>query len=221
MIDGILDSLLPTRYRPAPAMGTADEGRVLLARGGATLIDLLICYVLLELPVFYAASVLFRDSFEASAGRLAVLSVLILVPLYLTYSFAFEWRYGRTPGKVNRGLLVVTAEGGTPGVRAVAVRNLLRYVDLVGVPPLVLGAVVALASGGRRVGDHLGGTLVVRATAGEEASHLSAVADIDGRAEELERAEADDPAPTGSGRGPTDRSPEGDQGDGDGGNETR
>jgi len=214
MIDRLLDSLLPTRYRPAPAMGTAGEGRVLLARGGAALIDLLLCYVLLELPVFYAASVLFRAPFEASAGRLAVLSVLVLVPLYLTYSFAFEWRFGRTPGKVNRGLLVVTADGGAPGVRAVAVRNLLRYVDLLGVPPLVLGAVVALASGGRRVGDHLAGTVVVRATAGEEASHLSAVADIDRRSEEPERAEVDDPASTGSDRGSADRSPEGSPGDG-------
>lgn len=178
MIDRLFDSLLPTRYRPAPAMETAGEVRVLLARGGAVLIDLFICYVLLELPVFYAASVLFRGPFEARAGGLAVASVLLLVPLYLTYSFVFEWRFGRTPGKVNRGLLVVAADGGKPDVRAVAVRNLLRYVDLLGVPPLVLGAVVALATGGRRVGDHLAGTVVVRATAGEEASHLSAVAEV-------------------------------------------
>jgi uncharacterized RDD family membrane protein YckC len=177
MIDRLFDSLLPTRYRPAPAMETASDTRVLLARGAAVLIDLLVCYVLLELPVFYAASVLFRGPFEARAGGLAVVSVLVLVPLYLTYSFAFEWRFGRTPGKVNRGLLVVTADGRRPDVRAVAVRNLLRYVDLLGVPPLVIGAVVALATGGRRVGDHLAGTVVVRTTAGEEASHLSAVAD--------------------------------------------
>jgi uncharacterized RDD family membrane protein YckC len=181
MIDRLFDSLLPTRYRPAPAMGTAGEGRVLLARGWAALVDLLVCYVLLELPVFYAASVLFPGPFEARAGSLAFVSVLILAPLYLTYSFAFEWRYGRTPGKVNRGLLVVTTDGGEPGLHAVAVRNLLRYVDLLGVPPLVLGAVVALASDGRRVGDHLAGTVVVRATAGEEASHLSAVAQTVGR----------------------------------------
>lgn len=189
MIDRLFDSLLPTRYRPAPAMGTAGDVRVLLARGAAVLVDLLICYLLLELPAFYAASVLFRGPFEARSGTLAVVSVLVLAPLYLTYSFAFEWRFGRTPGKVNRGLLVVTADGGTPGLRAVAVRNLLRYVDLLGVPPLVLGAVVALASGGRRVGDHLAGTLVVRATAGEEASHLSAVAELSGRRGDGERTE--------------------------------
>lgn len=190
MIDRLLDSLLPTRYRPAPAMGSAGDVRVLLARGAAALVDLAICYVLLELPVFYAASVLFRGAFETNAATLALASVLVLVPLYLTYSFAFEWRFGRTPGKVNRGLLVVTADGGVPGLRAVAVRNLLRYVDLLGVPPLVVGAVVALASGGRRIGDHLAGTVVVRATAGERAGHLSAVADIDGRRGE-ERAEPD------------------------------
>ena len=178
MMDRVFDSLRPTRYRPAAAMETAGDARVLLARGTAVLIDLFICYVLLELPIFYAASVLFRGPFEARAGGLAVVSVLVLVPLYLTYSFAFEWRFGRTPGKVNRGLLVVTADGGRPGGRAVAVRNLLRYVDLLGVPPLVVGAVVARATGGRRVGDHLAGTVVVRTTAGDEASHLSAVAEV-------------------------------------------
>jgi uncharacterized RDD family membrane protein YckC len=187
MIDRLLDSLLPTRYRPAPAMGTAGETRVLLARGAAALVDLFICYVLLELPVLYAASVLFRAAFEARAGAIAVGSVLVLAPLYLTYSFAFEWRFGRTPGKVNRGLLVVTEDGGDPGVRACAVRNLLRYVDLLGLPPLVLGAVVALLTGGRRVGDHLAGTVVVRAKAGEEASHLSAVAELVGRRGEHDR----------------------------------
>jgi len=83
MIDRLFDSLLPPRYRPAPAMGTADEGRVLLARGGAALIDLLLCYVLLELPVFYAASVLFRGSFEARSGSPAAISLLLFVPLYL------------------------------------------------------------------------------------------------------------------------------------------
>ena len=73
---------------------------------------------------------LFGPAFEARAGAIAVGSLLVLAPLYLTYSFAFEWRFGRTPGKVNRGLLVVTEDGGDPGVRACAVRNLLRYVDL-------------------------------------------------------------------------------------------
>ena len=187
MIDRLFDSLLPTRYRPAPAMETADERGVLLARGTAALIDLLVCYFLFELPVLYAASVLFRAPFEAHAGTIAVGSFLALAPIYVTYSFVLEWRFGRTPGKVNRGLLVVTDEGGAPGLGAAAVRNLFRYVDLLGVPPLVLGAVVAFLTGGRRVGDHLAGTLVVRATAGEEASHLSAVARLAGRRGEAER----------------------------------
>ena len=188
MIDRLFDGLLPTRYRPAPAMATAGETSVLVARGAALLIDLAICYLLLELPVLYAASVLFRAAFEARAGAIAVASMLVLVPLYLTYSFALEWRFGRTPGKVNRGLLVVTESGEAPDVRACAVRNLLRYVDLLGVPPLVLGVVVALLTDGRRVGDHLAGTVVVRATAGEEASHLSAVAELVGNRGEGEVA---------------------------------
>src|SRR6056297_4147566 len=108
---------------------TAGDRDVLLARAGAAAIDLLVCYVLLEFPLIYAASVLFSGPYEALGGFVVPLSVLVLFPLYATYSFAFEWQYGRTPGKVNRGLLVVMADGRECTLRASAVRNLLRYVD--------------------------------------------------------------------------------------------
>lgn len=163
MIDRVLDSLLPTRLQPAPALETVADTRVVLARGAAAGIDLLVCYVFFELPVVYLYSALFPARFEAAAGRLAVLSVVALLPVFVTYSFALEWRYGRTPGKVNRGLVVVLADGSPCTLRASAVRNLLLYVDLAGVPPVVLGLVVALLSDGRRVGDRVAGTVVVRA----------------------------------------------------------
>lgn len=165
VFDWDLDGLLPTTKRPTPDLATAGDRAVLFDRAIAALIDLLVCYVLLELPVVYVLLELFGDEYPWLGAAAPLLSLAVLVPLYLTYSFAFEWQYGRTPGKVNRGLVVVMADGTPCTRRGSAVRNLLRYVDVLGVPPLVVGLVVAAASDGRRVGDRAAGTVVVRTRA--------------------------------------------------------
>lgn len=169
MIDRLLDRYLPTRQPPEPKLGTAGERSVLLDRGVAALIDLLASYLLIEVPALYVLSELLPSEFEALGGAAIVLSLVLLLPVYVTYSFALEWRYARTPGKVNRGLVVVMADGGSCTAKAAAVRNLLRYVDLVGVPPLVVGVVAASVLDGRRVGDVLAGTVVVRSRTVDEA----------------------------------------------------
>lgn len=165
MIDWKLDGFLPTRRQPAPELETASDRDVVFARGAAAAIDLFICYVLIEFPAIYALSTVFSEPYEALGGYVVALSLLVLLPIYATYSFVLEWRYGRTPGKVNRGLLVVMADGRPCTYRASVVRNLFLYVDLLGVPPLVIGFASALATDGRRLGDHVGGTIVVRSTA--------------------------------------------------------
>ncbi len=164
MIDWTLDGFLPTQRQPAPVLETADDSDVILARGAAAAIDLFVCFALIESPVLYVASVVFGDAYEALGAAIVPLSLLALLPIYATYSFVLEWRYGRTPGKVNRGLLVVMADGRECTYRASAVRNLLLYVDLLGIPPLVIGLVAALVTDGRRLGDLAGGTVVVRST---------------------------------------------------------
>ncbi|WP_436344249.1 RDD family protein [Natronorubrum sp. FCH18a] len=165
MIDWKLDGFLPTQRQPAPALETAGDRDVLLARGGAAAIDLFVCYVLIEFPLIYVLGTVFSETYEALGGYAVALSLLALLPLFASYSFVLEWRYGRTPGKVNRGLLVVMADGHPCTYRASAVRNLLLYVDLIGVPPLVIGFLTALVTDGRRLGDHAAGTVVVRSTA--------------------------------------------------------
>lgn len=162
-----LDDLLPSAQPPAPALQSVGERSVLVARLAAAVIDILVCYVLLELPAIYALSVVFPGEYEALGPAAVLLSVFFLLPLWSTYSFAFEWCFARTPGKVNRGLMVVT-DGGRPcTLRASAVRNIARYVDAVGVPPLVVGTVLPLVTDGRRVGDLLADTDVVRVEAPE------------------------------------------------------
>lgn len=168
MIDRVLDHLLPTAEQPAAVMATAGDPDVIPSRLGAAAIDLIICYVLIESPLVYVFSELFPGAWGALGGWAFAASLLVLLPIYATYGFVCEWRYGRTPGKVNRQLLVVMADGGECTLRAAAVRNLLRYVDVLGIPPLVVGVVSMVVSDGRRVGDFLAGTVVVRSAAPAE-----------------------------------------------------
>jgi uncharacterized RDD family membrane protein YckC len=164
LIDRLLDGLWPTRRQPAPVMASAATGGVVLARGAAAAIDLLLCFVLLETPLLWSLGVVVPGLYDALGGYVVAASLLLLLPIYSTYSFYFEWRYGRTPGKVNRRLVVVKADGSRLTLRGAAVRNLLRYVDLLGVPPFVLGLLVALLANGRRVGDLAADTRVVNGT---------------------------------------------------------
>lgn len=162
MIDSILDRFQPTKKRPTPAMGTAGDRGLLGQRGAAAAIDLVVCYFLIETPVLYVVDFLFRSRVNELGGVVFV-SVLLLFPLYLTYSFAFEWRYGRTPGKVNRGLVVAMEDGSHCTGRASAVRNILRYIDLLPVVlPYAVGLGTALVTDGQRAGDLAADTVVVR-----------------------------------------------------------
>ena len=157
-----LDDLLPTTRPPAPVLESAGEHQVLVSRVVAAVIDLVLCYILIEIPIIYALSVLFPGQYEALGPGAVLFSILYLLPVWSTYSFAFEWRFARTPGKVNRGLMVVGTEGDPCTLRESALRNLARYLDVLGVPPFVVGTLLPLATGGRRVGDLLARTTVVR-----------------------------------------------------------
>ena len=155
-------SLYPTGEPPAPALDTAGERGVLWDRGLAALFDMLVCLFVVEAPLVFALDTLTAGLFGESPLFLPV-TLLALGPLVVTYSFAFEWRYARTPGKVWRGLVTVTDDGEPCPALAAATRNLLRYVDYLGVPPLVVGLASALLSSrGRRVGDRVARTVVVR-----------------------------------------------------------
>ena len=66
-----------------------------------------------------------------------------------------------TLGKRMVGIRVVADDGEHVGLNAAVIRNLLRLVD--GFFFYLVGALFALnSSRGRRLGDHVAGTLVVR-----------------------------------------------------------
>lgn len=84
-----------------------------------------------------------------------------LLALFLGYCILCETLAGMTLGKRMVGIRVVGDDGEHVGLNAAVIRNMLRLVD--GLFFYLVGALFALSSSrGRRLGDHIAGTLVVR-----------------------------------------------------------
>ncbi|MCA9826538.1 MAG: RDD family protein [Dehalococcoidia bacterium] len=97
----------------------------------------------------------------AFGTRLAWLGFATVAVLY--YSVTEVAMDGQTPGKRVAGLRVVASSGDRVSGRQVALRTLLRAIDILPVLYLV-GVVFLLASRGeRRLGDFVAGTKVVNA----------------------------------------------------------
>ena len=107
---------------------------------------------------------MFLHSFMGSMVPVAAAWIL----LYIAYFSILEGRTGRTLGKVSLGLRVLSASGLPPSPRAALIRNILRLVDFLpqGLPGALL---MCVERHGRRLGDLLAGTVVVR----ESGSRLS------------------------------------------------
>ncbi len=98
-------------------------------------------------------------SLEGVAGLFAA---VISVALYLGYYVLMEGYLGQTLGKMLLGIKVVREDdGGVPGVKAAAIRTVLRIVD--GLFSYLVGFIAVLASAkNQRLGDMAAHTLVVR-----------------------------------------------------------
>jgi uncharacterized RDD family membrane protein YckC len=84
-----------------------------------------------------------------------------LALIWLVYYIGLEALFGATVGKWMVNLRVTNLDGTPPGLKSIAVRNLMRFVDVLPVG-FVVGGSVALASPLRqRLGDHLARTLVI------------------------------------------------------------
>lgn len=107
----------------------------------------------------------------------------VLFPVLLLAVFALLWGYfalfegfrdGRTPGKQWLGIRVIRDTGHPVTLREAAVRNLMRIVDFLP-PPYLLGILcIAFHPRGKRLGDMVAGTVVVRDQPLEAASAASA-----------------------------------------------
>lgn len=154
-------AILPSGRRPRPALETASPA-LLRQRALAVVFDLVFCYVVIETVLLAAVIGVAPAGLIPQTGIAIVASVVALVPLYLTYAFVFEWRYGQTPGKVWQELVVTTTDGTPPGVVASATRNLLRYIDWLPAGFLLGWLLARRSSRGQRLGDRLAATVVVR-----------------------------------------------------------
>lgn len=153
--------IIPSKSPPPPNMETASPA-LLGKRGLATAFDVAFCYFTFDAVVFASVIGLFPEWSAANSDVLFVNSMILLIPIYLTFVFVMEWRFARTPGKMWQGLMVTTMDGELPSLTQSAVRNIVRYVDWLPVF-FVLGWLLARRSpSGQRLGDRLAGTLVVR-----------------------------------------------------------
>ena len=101
----------------------------------------------------------FSAPLEGVAGLFVALTSVVL---YFGYYVLMEGYLGQTVGKMLLGIKVVREDdGGVPGVKAAAIRTVLRIVD--GLFSYLVAFVVVLASAkNQRLGDMAAHTLVVR-----------------------------------------------------------
>ena len=96
-----------------------------------------------------------------SPGETRRVVVLALMAVAFLYHFSLELWTGRTPGKRVFGLRAVQADGSALSVKGSLLRNALRLVDGLGYWTVAV-AVILYRGDGRRIGDVVGDTLVVR-----------------------------------------------------------
>ncbi|MCL2723120.1 MAG: RDD family protein [Polyangiaceae bacterium] len=148
-------------------------------RSFAHVIDLFLCYGAVTLLVLVIA-------FAFMGGRTPSMSMFaakVGFSLVLLALFAAQWIYfaaweavlGRTPGKMLLSLRVVTTEGRPIGIKAAALRNLLRAADLL--PTAYVVGVVCMAATTRfqRLGDLVAATMVVVPARATKATALALV----------------------------------------------
>jgi uncharacterized membrane protein SpoIIM required for sporulation/uncharacterized RDD family membrane protein YckC len=140
------------------------------SRIAAGLIDLLVCAALLlgviMLAVFVGSPVSPEEIGRSNASTAWASAVVVFM------QFAILWGYyllceglfdGQTLGKRILGLRAVRDGGYSVGFAASAVRNLMRIIDLQPLFTYLVGiAGIAISKSGKRLGDVVAGTIVVR-----------------------------------------------------------
>lgn len=104
-------------------------------------------------------------SVDLSGAAGDAIGVVLLVLVLVVYPVGFETLLrGRTPGKAAMGLRVVRDDGGPIGFRQALVRGLAgAFLEKFGITFYVLAVVLSLLHPrGKRMGDLLAGTVVVR-----------------------------------------------------------
>ena len=151
-------SVPSTSDKPPPPIYASIGDRLL-----AQLVDGLIAFGLFFFlgmtlaPKFGGAT---ASGFELT-GRPALIVISLTVLLLLVYFILAEATVGATLGKLAAGIRVRTKEGRRISLRASVIRNLMRFIDGIGV--YLVGAIsIILTKRNQRLGDLAAGTIVVR-----------------------------------------------------------
>jgi uncharacterized RDD family membrane protein YckC len=130
---------------------------------GRRILAIIVDGIIVGLPTGLIAALLGAfssgGSFQGVAGLFLALTS---AGLYLGYYVLMEGYLGQTVGKMLLGIKVIREDdGGVPGVKAAAIRTVLRIVD--GLFSYLVAFIVVLASAkNQRLGDMAAHTLVVR-----------------------------------------------------------
>jgi len=137
-------------------------------RGVSIAIDSVVWVVLLFVSVVGVGAITGQLETAATGvsanleGPRATLALGLWLTLAIGYHTGFEWLFGKTLGKYLVGIEVRNADGTSPPIGAAFLRNVLRPVDFL---PVLYGLgmiVIAFSDRNKRLGDRLGGTVVVR-----------------------------------------------------------
>lgn len=128
-----------------------------LPRTAAFLLDQFVVLVLVVVPLVVAGT-----DVLAPVNRWPIF--LALMAVAFVYHFLLEWLDGTTLGKRVFGLRVVADDGRPLGFRGSFLRNALRLIDGLGYWT-VATVIIFYRGDGKRLGDVLGQTLVVRSDA--------------------------------------------------------
>lgn len=130
-------------------------------RALAALVDIfLLVFASLLLALFLSLAVA-DQVLAAEIGMPAIIAALSLLPLLGPLYFELRWR-GQTPGKRLLGLRVISVDGSVPSGGQLFLRNILRLVDFMPFGYLFGLIAMFVSARGQRLGDLVGGTLVIR-----------------------------------------------------------
>ena len=136
------------------------------SRAVAAVIDYAICFAALGACYVVMAIVGERRRIVFGQSGAVAMAILILWQFLVLWGYYVLWEAladGQTPGKKRVGLRVVRDGGFSVGASTSAVRNLLRIVDMQPVITYAVGLTSIVASRtGKRLGDIVAGTIVVR-----------------------------------------------------------
>jgi uncharacterized RDD family membrane protein YckC len=151
------------------------ELQIVLA-GAASRFIACVIDLLLQLVLILVAAIAALGLLGGGLGT-ALFAMASFAALYL-YNVLFEvLASGRTPGKRATHLRVVRAHGTPVDLPASAIRNLLRFIDILPTAYIVGLASILITRHNQRLGDLAAGTLVIRDAARRKHSATSTAAE--------------------------------------------